>query len=495
MTASLEQQVARFQQLNVRNDEALELLGTLTGTGSITPDHIDTLFSRIEEMENSLLLENTSPFYEGLEPKEYKKELHAQVTRIKKRVKRKIKPELYTADHSESPAVRSQIAGRVRNTLAGLNHLLEGDFDAGAISFKDLQTPHDCIRYLHRVGTELFYDPNGGQWDTNSKPPICKGWNKFHLDVVVLDEIDPNQYLQQNPFLARFVQIVDSKKFSSKRKETDYIRGIGSNDTLSLQLPLGCHYATLQLKQEREGYKLRFRFTDTTSYSNSAFRSDVSERILKTLRYNVQRNNNIMDIQASYSSIDDAVNSFEELLRFSVSLADLDVGYTRNVLGREDDVIAAYLAGVIHLRKYVDKCKSGNYAEFAKTEGCYRGEEIVAVGEKKEGVPAQKVVVPKLSYWSRIKYKVKTAANNAYYTWRDSDPHLTLDDRGVIIVLSLVAGFFIGGVGSCSVKELSTPVQVPKTEQHEPKIYTSLQVCDTEIKKEPILYPVCEVGK
>lgn len=495
MTTNLEQRVARFQQLNVKNDEALELLGTLTSTGSITADHMDTLFSRIKEMEDSLSLENTSPFYEGLEKNKYKEALHAQVTNIKKRVKAKMRPELYSSDHFESPAVRSQIAGRVRNILAGLNPLLEGDFEAGAISFKDLQTPHDCIRYLHRVGTELFYDPNGGHWDTTNRPTIYKEWNKFHLDVVVLGETDPTQYLQQNHFLTRFVQIVDSKKFSSKRKETDYVRGIGSNETLSLQLPLGCHYATLQLKQERDCYKLRFRFTDTTAFNSSAFRSNVSERILKALGYNVQRNNNVMDIHATYGSIDDAVNSFEELLRFSVSLADLDICYTRNVIGREDDIIAAYLAGVIHLRKYVDKCKPGNYAEFAKAEGCYRGEEVVAVGEKGEYMPAQKIEVPTLSYWSRIKYKVKTAANKASYIWRKSDPYLDFRDRIEMIGFGLLAGFVIGGAGSCGVKELSTPVQVPKTEQHEPNTYTSLQVCDTEIKKEPLFYSVCEVGK
>ncbi len=494
MTADLEQRVARFQQLNVRNDEALELLGTLTSPGSITANHMDTLFSRIEDMEASLLLGNSSSFYEGLEPNEYKKELHAQVTSIKKRVKAKMGPELYSQDHSESPAVRSQIAGRVRNTLAGLNHLLEGDFDAGAVSFKDLQTPHDCIRYLHRVGTELFYDPNGGQWDTNNRPTIRKEWNKFHLDVVVLGETDPTQYLQQNPFLARFVQIVDSQKFSSKRKRTDNIRGIGSNETLSLQLLLGCHYATLQLKQDRRDYKLRFRFTDTTSYRTSAFRSNVSERILKALGYNVQRNNNVMDIHAAYSSIDDAVNSFEELLRFSVSLADLDTCYTKKVIGREDDVIAAYLAGVIDLREYVDLCSPGNYAHFAQVEGCYRGEEIVVAGDNKED-SGQKRVIPKLSYWSRIKYNVKTAVNNAYYTWRDSNPDISLDERFITIVTGLLAGFFIGGAGSYIVKELRTPVQVPKTEQHEPNMYTSLQVCDIEIKKEPILDPICEVGK
>lgn len=483
---SLEDHIKAYKGFLAANETALQHVAMIARAPQISLQDIDALFKPIDDMVTDISSMNTvpsSPFYEESIRKDYLNFLCLTIDTIKELTKSRL---CFAVSEREkttiSPAVREELLRYTQRWVASLNPKLEGEFAAGTVKVDELQTPHDCIRYMHRVGTELFYDPNGVQWGMYDSPGLFVRENGgFKLTLISLG-MPPEQYFETNPFLQRLHEIMETKKFTSKKRETETIRCLGGTGVVSFQLPLGCHSATLQVKEEKDHYRMSFKFTDTTNNSTSKFRSDVTEQILQSLGYTVARDNNVQWIHECFDSLDACMNNFEELLRLSVSLYDLDVLNKDKVAFRENDVIAAYHAGVINLTRYVCEWKKGTYVECAEACHSYRGHESTKKLEKSIEHPERTQEMIRKKPLEHIVDSLKNSYTAAKKFWKETDPYIDNENRvyGSVsgVVIGGVVGFFIG-LGYLLYKDISVN-NIVSEENINPELYAPLSVCSLE---------------
>ncbi len=486
---SLEQRIKNYERLLQANETALQHVATVATIGSTQQNslqEIDALFRAIHNMKLSIYDMNfpTSPFYEG-EKNIYFNRLDSRISGIERQTRRQTYFAVFQKERTAiSPSVRKEILQRTQRWIALLNPKLEGDFSPEEAKVDDLHTPHDCIRYMHRVGTELFFDPNGEQWHgIDNVKNFCeiKGGGFTVFIAPTTDSVQ--DHFLNNSFLQRLHDIMKSEKFRSKYNDNECILALAGERILSFQFPLGCHYATLQIKEEKEQYRMSFKFTDTTTYHSSAFRSDVAEKILQSLGYTVSRNKNVMWFNEAFSSLDAAVNNFEEIIRFSASLYNVDTLHTENIIFRENDIIEAYKAGVINLAGYISNWKRGTYVEFAKACNTYRGQESMEHLEKPIVHETTQDIVQKkpLEYVVDSLKKSYTAVKKF---WKETDPYyLNIyanrieDSITGILIGALICCVY--GLGYLIYKDASINNIAP-TEKLSSALYAPLAVCPAD---------------
>ncbi len=489
--ANLEERVRNYEKLLQANETALERLGQLTHAQQIAAQEIDALFAPIHAMEACLVKIYTTsfPFDEGRNKESYFNHLAGRLTKVKEETKQRLRFAVFDKERTAiSPAIREEILQCAPRWVAQLQQKLEGEFAAEDAKIDDLQTPHDFIRYMHRIGTELFYDPNGEQWAgiTNLINVCKKEGGGFELYLASMTG-SAYEYFQNNPFLERFHEIMKTEKFASKYWSNVRIRALAGERVLSFQLPLGCHYATLQLKEEKGQYHMAFKFTDTTTCRTSGFRSNVTEKLLQSLGYTVSRNKNVMWFNERFDSLDAATNNFEEIIRLSVSLHDVDVMRESDVIFRENDVVAAYHAGVINLAKYISQSPRGTYVEFAKACHSYRGPEIIKQLEKPIEQPesTRKAIRKKPLEYVVDSLKDSYAAVKGFY--KDTDPCIDIEDKIFQVPAGAFIGAAIGLVFSFGYFAYKNEKDIESTESLDAALYAPLPVCPLENTKDRII--------
>jgi len=382
--------IQALNNLNEHNDQALERLAQIQSGRLIEANDIGQLFESITGMGYSLskLLLEQSPHYHGLPAKQYHQSLADRMKGIKDQALNKSAGMLQRS-RALSPHVLFKLVSATSNKLAVLDSRLEGSFSADDVTLDDLTTPHDLIRYMHQVGTELFFDPDSSKWSFEGADNYRQRENdKMKLHLVSCTDTSADEYFKSNPFLHCLDQIVSKKKFNDKRAVDDQFYILVDDVRVSIQMPLGCHFASIKIKKEREEYNVHFKFTNTTIYSTSKFRADLTEGILKNLRYEVSRSggqSHVFDVTKTYANTEEAVQQFEWLVRLAVALKDVDTLEPKEVDPRLQDTIQAFMAGVINLRAYLQNYSSGTYEAYAKRKGTFVGK--VEVPETKEEAP------------------------------------------------------------------------------------------------------------
>ncbi len=377
-----------YTELESKNASALEELAHLNG-GSDLPRHFYTLFDHVKAMANSvrtLLIEN-SPHYQGMNLGRYSTALEKKIDSVYGEYQqRPLFRTVFETGRSLSPSVRDQVMRSTFSDAVALTPCLNGSFPDG-VSLDVLQTPHDLIRYLHQVGVDLFFDLNRENigWQ-NLKNSFSYGKKSLIVTGMYVGEKAGESVLSENIFIKRLQSLSLTEKLKPKPVDVDYLYVLVSDDRVSIQAPLGCHFASLKIKYTDEGYDFNFFFRNTRTYKSSAFRDDLTDAVLRRLGYDVTVDAGKHTATRSLPKQQRAAaNHLESLVRFMVSLRDIDLCESERVKGRVQDTTKAFFAGVINLCDYLNKNPSGTYVQYAQSKGTY-------LGRKKKTPPKRKVV-------------------------------------------------------------------------------------------------------
>jgi len=270
-----------------------------------------------------------------------------------------------------SPKVLERISAATVKPFSELNSQLEGDFDPTKVRLDEINTPHDLIRYLHRMGNYFIFQsdnsPWHGQWGF-----LYKG-EGISVKGLTLDESFDGD-LEKDPFLNRLKEICDSGRFRSKLSELNTFQYIYDKGLLAMQMNLGEHYANMQIESKNGGHGISLKYVDSdpSQYDASWFRTKVASKILEKLGLAIDINHNIVNARIRHDNLEDALETYEWLLRFGVATRDVDcLGSMSKVSGRLDDTVDAFFSGVINLYEYIKNYSVGHYEAFAKGKGSY----------------------------------------------------------------------------------------------------------------------------
>jgi hypothetical protein len=366
--AGIETLVSSFKELNKQNDDALAVLAKIAVEGNAEENACSLVNSAINGMMAAVhdLIPQSFDYYK--KKSSYLASLDKRIEDIFDQKHLRLNMDLLRTIKGTSPSVRKNIVKKTLEGLTKLNRNLEGDFDLASFSISDLATPHDVIRYLHRLGTFFLFDPNGDSWRYSN---ACYEWHGGGMQIKVIDALgNGEQYAETNPFIKRFREIGNSGKFTSKKRKTNEFYALALDESLSMQMPLGCHYATLKIDRSKEGYTLSFKYTDTTGYSSSESRSEFAKLALTSIVMNTKREGNIISGRATIASQQDALDLYEMILRFAVSLQDVDCLDSFNK-DRLQEAVDAFNAGVVNMYDYLSEAGKGSYVKYAKKHGCY----------------------------------------------------------------------------------------------------------------------------
>lgn len=410
-------QINRFEQLNKHNDQALEQLQLMISSKPSNPVTAPKqLFKSIREMYSCLeeLAPKKSQFYKGYSHSKHTAKLKSKIFYIQKEIKKKISladVNAYSKDNKDvtsiSPHVKSSLEHTVMQSLDSLSPDLIEFSAAKPPPVETLKTPHDLIRYMHQAGTEFLFNPNNGEeWEYGSSDSVyIYDGSRMRLRLISLTQESNAEYFKKNPFLQRIKHIADKEKFETSEKHSKFY-ALGKEDILSFQFQLGYHFASLQIREENHNsnsqgreentgtqiqkqnkredktYTIKFMFRDTTTYTTSKFRNEVSELILKSQGYKVNRRKNVMKMEET-GPLKESLDCFEMLLRFSACTGNVDVlNSMESVEGRVEDTALAFNAGVINLHNYIENEPKGSYISYAKEKKCYLGKLSTEVEER-----------------------------------------------------------------------------------------------------------------
>lgn len=377
MNMTLVDMIEGYERLSRHNDLALEMLTDCRGVPeALALDDLEGHLSSMAAIIVQDLFVAESPYAYSFKAAEYGTRLLRKMNEIFLGLRRSIESARIScmARSGISPNVGMRLMDTRRDLIMGLNPKLAGSFSPVEVGIDDLRTPHDYLRFLHAVATEMLFDP-GRDWGD----AIAKGDNAYafssgglEMHLLTIGGVRAEELARRDPFLARFHEIAESDRFTSKGRYCDAFHIFGRQDMLSIQMPLGCHYATFRIRSIGRGYDLQFSFVDTITYKNSRFRTDCTDLILRCLGHYVDRKENVLHVHTAYDSVDDSVNAFEALLRLSVSLFDLDMTDPEHTQGQEREVVDAFFHGVLNLAAYVCYGLSEGFVKYAKSRGSYR---------------------------------------------------------------------------------------------------------------------------
>ncbi len=338
-----------YTELEDKNASALEELAHLN-TGSDLPHHFYALFNRLRGMANSVrtLLTAKSPHYQGMDSGDYSTALEKKIDSVYGDYHRR--PLFRTAfetGRSLSPSVRDEVMRSTFSDAVALNPCLNGSFSDGGVSLDDLQTPHDLIRYLHQVGVDLFFDLNREDINWHDlKNGFSYGMKSLRVAGMYVGEKGGESVLSEDPFIKRLKLLSLSEKLKPKFAGVDNLYVLVSDDRLSIQSPLGAHFASLKIKYTDESYDFTFFFRNTRTYKSSAFRDVLTDAVLRRLGYDVTVDAGKHTATCSIEKRERAAaNRLELLVRFMVSLRDVDLCETERVKNREKDTVNAFFCG------------------------------------------------------------------------------------------------------------------------------------------------------
>ena len=364
--------IDQYRRLLAANDSAKMTLGNIAA-GIETDTAISTLGENLRVMLRAVehLLPQESPYYRTQSVCTYYDRLTTKVNAVLKSNTTSLVSFIPAGRGTTwlSPAVRRELLGDTWRRMTQLNPKLETEFAPNDVTIDDICTPHDAVRYLHRVSTDMLFDPSGQTWQIdygNAGYQCNSGGLVFAL--FTLGSEPAQKLVNKNPFTKRTIDIATSGKMVKKPNQADGVYALEHDGVMTVQLQLGCHYAAMRVKTGDEP-SIEFRYTDTETYATSAFRTEVSTRTLKRLGFTTACKKNIVSVQDDFASVDDATDAYEKLLRFSLSLKDLDTVDPKSlVIDREDDVADAFFAGIMRLKDYVRKAPKGSYASCLKKE-------------------------------------------------------------------------------------------------------------------------------
>lgn len=383
-----------YTELENKNASALEELAHLN-EGSDLPRHFYTLFDHVKAMANSVrtLLTPKSPHYQGSDSDRYSMALEKKIDSIYSDYQRRpLFRTVFETGRSLSPSVRDQVMRSTFSDAVALNPCLNGSFSDGGVSLDDLQTPHDLIRYLHQVGVDLFFDLNREDihWH-DLKNGFSYGKKSLSVTGMYVGARGGESVLSEDLFIKRLQSLSLREKLKPKKADVDRLYVLVSDDRLSIQAPLGAHFASLKIKYTDDSYDFTFFFRNTRTYKSSAFRDLVTDAVLRRLGYDVLvdagKHTATRSIPKQQRA---AANHLESLVRFMVSLNDVDLCESDRVKNRVQDTTKAFFAGVINLYDYLCNHPSGTYVKYAQSKGTYLGRKKKTPPQKK----AAKIVPP-----------------------------------------------------------------------------------------------------
>lgn len=377
---SIESKVNRLMRLNRANDDALRIIGDLCSICLSQDGAVDSLFHEIRIMGNCLadLFVENSPYARQHKREEYLRKLRRRIDHVESKLRRYL--DLDFGDSINllqiSPAIRDTIGRKMQDAVARINPCLEGRFSPDDAKFMSLVTAHDLVRYMHTVAIEMTFNPDTSNWELKKGEGVSvfyDGGLQYYLLAPFVSQVD--EFEQKYPYLQRFREIGRSCRFLPKYKDVDQFYILGTEDRLSLQMPLGYHLANMVVSNPRDSgspYVIDFKFVDTTGYRASEFRSAVTHGILHCYGYDVRRRKNVITVHHESLSLEESLDCYENLLRLGVSLKDLDLVTLVRRRDRFADTIDAYFHGVLNLACYLNTRNAGQWEGYAKDGGCYR---------------------------------------------------------------------------------------------------------------------------
>jgi hypothetical protein len=383
METNMRARVVVYRNFLEANGKALSLLLNLkdanTGSGKSVVDELSSVTYNMIGLAKTLAGEkNEKRFWQKYNPKVVVMQLENKRREIfASNDMQKNKDLIALVSGSDcDPFVKGEVVGRVVTNLNAHNPQLDGEFDLAKMKVDRIKTPHDLIRYTHRFANHSFFDPDALKWEGAGGTTYQKGKDHFSVSLISSSSTPAKSIVESNPFLARLTKIIDSRKFkNSKHGDTISFKTLEHDGNLSMQLGLGCHYASFTIENEgtgaKKGTRINLSFVDTDHYSSSEFRSDLAHRVLNGLGLKVERLGHSFRASGFYKNEAEALDTYEMMLRFSVSIKDADMLYDKDYKGRLDEACNAFFSGVLNIYGYLGSGKTNNYVNFAKARGNY----------------------------------------------------------------------------------------------------------------------------
>jgi hypothetical protein len=273
------------------------------------------------------------------------------------------------------PAIKTEVRSRIAEKLNEHNSKLDGEFDLRKVKIKAVRTPHDLIRYSHRLANLVFFDPDAAKWETGLAP-YQKERDHLSFYFVSGGSTPAKEIVRDDAFLSRLVKIINSGKFRhSNNDDIISFKALEYGGNLSMQLDLGYHYASLTIEREGTGddkrTKISLGYVDTDCETSSEFRADLAHNILKRLGLNIKRKDNALRASGVYKDEREALDVYEMILRFSVSVRDVDLLDKGIVEGRLEEACNAFFSGVLDINNYFNSQERNTYIDFAKAQKGY----------------------------------------------------------------------------------------------------------------------------
>jgi len=368
---NLETMVGHFTNTEKANDAAVEIILGISARGMITSEEAEQLqnnLSRMKESYSGILRQVKQDELEGMSRDAYYVRLNERFVQAQKRIRRNtVDAEMLgeIPGLAVSPQILSYITGQGVDHITALNPKLYGesaDSEEGKIT--DVKTPHDFVRYLHKKSVETIFDPTI-EWDTQFTAQLQS--SKVYVGVIPLRKEKELELTQiEDPFLQHLTQLLMESAFSYLRAESK-VNILYDTGKLSHQLNLGCHYARLMVTHGHGTYQLKFKYTDTTTYTSSDFRAKFTETLLQMIGLETKRDMNVVMAEKTTGNLDEAIRMYESILRASFSLRDLDmIDNVDLAYKRRNDLLKAFFMGVTNLRAYMNDYSQNTAAQYLK---------------------------------------------------------------------------------------------------------------------------------
>lgn len=361
MAESLSEKIEGYKSLISANDAALSSLCELS-RGIISSDNPLSGFKKqVEEMIYALDFispDSLKKYFGNKYPSKY-----SFIGSLKKKQKEIIESgrlgrNLSLVDRVAStcsPEVRKEILQAIFAGVNEVNHKLEGNFDTQKISLSLVKTPNELIRYMHRVGNLFLFDPSGQNWSEDCPEGYSVSGHQSTLSLISLNDISAKNLLKENPFLLSLNELMHSQVFKKKASDDDSLYALADSNSMSMQMELGCHYATIEAHRENSQIALNFHFRDTTGYSASAFRTHLTTEVIKALGLDVERDKNLVSAEKRYKNTEQAMDTFRMIIRYAAATRDVDMTFsTSKMMPRTKEVVKAFRAGVVNLADYIE---------------------------------------------------------------------------------------------------------------------------------------------
>jgi len=248
---------------------------------------------------------------------------------------------------------------------------------SSSINLCEVLTLHDWIRYLHQKSIEALFSAKN-----SSKIKVYK--KKFEIkDIGTLSNISaidiretskqdkslkkafsylPKNYEKiKNLPIRAFFEIYTELKNKTKVSYDQKIKILASEDSILVQILLGCHHAKLESKIGDKDPFISFVYRDT-DYEFSKNRLVYMKLILQKLGYNVEVKEKNLNASLYNKSKEQTYGTLKETIRLLTSSYNLDV--TGMMQNREYEAVYRFLKGetdieeVMRLKKIKSKkCK------------------------------------------------------------------------------------------------------------------------------------------